>query len=158
MSNKTRQSITYVERGFWVHEIIEAAGFELGYDSVFGWWSYNPVEVQAILDSFDPGPLSRADAIKALKAVAKEHIEAKYPLFKQANMARRTGELQDKMMQGITLVPAELAERTSIASASTWIAAVRTSSQAAESRINAEADWAKHIAITETGITNIKAL
>jgi len=62
-------AINYTEKGLWLHEAIEEAGYSLmQVDGV--WQSSDDVAVQAIIDSFDPLPYAQTEKRDEIKAEA----------------------------------------------------------------------------------------
>jgi len=112
--------ISYIEKGIGLHEAIAEAGYSLC--ELNGVWvSDNPVEVQKIIDAYDPRP----DFIAKIKQCAADAINTAYPLYKQLNLqadssyaqnaiAGLTGLTGDEVMQravtkvGLTDDPAAL--------------------------------------------------
>ncbi len=68
--------INYIEKGIQLHEAIKKAGYDLfKLDNL--WISSNDIEVQKIIDKFDPSSASNFDAKRLVKeaSVGKRYRE-----------------------------------------------------------------------------------
>jgi len=81
--------INYIEKGKWLHDAITEAGYTLTQKGLT-WESSNDVEVQAIIDTFDPLPFAREEAKKRVKQVGATKIANIYP-FINADSAEAVG-------------------------------------------------------------------
>ena len=60
--------INYTEKGYWLHQELGSAG--LGISQLDNVWTYDQSkesEIQSFIDSFDPLPFARTDAVKSIK-------------------------------------------------------------------------------------------
>lgn len=77
----------------------------------------------------------RAGLIAQIKQLARSHILAALPEWKQTNMAARAIELTRIQMSGAELSPTEAGELALLESAWAWVKAVRAASDAAEAAL-----------------------
>lgn len=77
----------------------------------------------------------RADLVSEIKQLARAHILASLPDWKQTNMAARAIELTRIQMSGADLSPTEAGELAWLESAWAWVKAVRGASDLAEAAL-----------------------
>lgn len=77
--------IDYFEKGRRLHEAIRAAGHQLREENGV-WISSNDAAVQAIIDTFDPRVVIRAEKRAAIKEEAQRRIYKVLPAHKQTNL------------------------------------------------------------------------
>jgi hypothetical protein len=77
-------SITYTEKGIWLHEEISNQGHSL-IESDGIWISSNDIAVQAIIDSFDPLPIAKDTKRKELKVEAATRANSIYSFITPGN-------------------------------------------------------------------------
>lgn len=109
--------------------------FELSESGVV-WWHSDPEPTQAEIDAAAL-PAAQAHKLAAIRAEAKQRIEARYPDWLQRNMTARSAELIDIRATVGSLTAEEEAERQGIKAIWTAIKSVRAASNAAEAQVTA---------------------
>lgn len=72
--------VTYIEKGYGLWKAIRAAGHTLdGKDGVYT--ADDPVAVQSIINSYDPLPDQKADAVTGVRATALSKIQSVFPFL-----------------------------------------------------------------------------
>lgn len=169
--------INYVEKGRYMHRHIRAAGHTIVNENGF-WVTSDDVAVQALIDTFDPLPDAKADAIERVKTAAAE----KYAQYasnapgKDAVYAAKQAEAQARYNAGAYDGPvgpymqarvnrtAETANAITdewLAKATAWnalAAAIDAAQDNASALINAETDWTAVAGVADAAIAELEAL
>lgn len=85
-------TINYIEKGYGLHLVIRASGHFLQQSNGV-WVSDNDASVQSIIDTYDPLPLYKSDAIVGIKATALGKMQTLFPAIIDINMVLLIAEL-----------------------------------------------------------------
>lgn len=135
--------INYVEKGNGLQIAIGVNGYSLGSNNTRAFDTSGKespeidVAVQAIIDSYDPLPEARLEAIAAINKRANELIIADMPISKQLNSMREIVKLKGNGSPSA----AEQSAITALEGLFTYTDLVRAQSDIDVININAQTDW-----------------
>lgn len=94
-------AVNYVEKGIGLWQAIRAAGFQkfMGVNGIYYVDPDHPTDtsqdaaVQAIINSYDPLPLYKSDAVVGIKATALAKMQTLFPAIIDINMVLLIAEL-----------------------------------------------------------------
>lgn len=165
--------INYIEKGKWLHDAIHEAGNSL-YQEDGVWITDSEIQVQAIIDSFDPLPYAQLEALELVKeASAQKRLQ--YVTQAAGKDAEYTFKAQEAVQYGIDgtigvfmqarmTATGETAQQTADlwnARSAGWKAvgaAIAGLEDKASKDIEAETNWLNCKVIAETIIAQIEAL
>lgn len=169
--------INYIEKGLWLHTAITTAGHNLiQRDGV--WVSDNDQAVQTIIDTFEPLPFARSDALARVKQAAADKYaqyasaapgkDAVYATKQAEAVAHYNGGANDGPVGVYMQARINLTGETATAISAEWrakstawntlAAAIDAIQDHYSSQINAASDWTTVDAIASAAVAAIEGL
>lgn len=169
--------INYTEKGRWLHKSIAAAGHNLiQRDGV--WVSDDDIAVQSIIDTFDPLPFAKSDALSRVKQAAADKYaiyassapgkDAVYATKQAEAVAHYNGGANDGPVGAYMQARINLTGETATAISAEWraksaawnalAAAIDAIQDHYSAQINAATDWTAVDAIASAAVSAIDGL